>query len=138
MAYRHTGDPSWYELQALFGPYDPSVQQNDLEVIVLSSEESEEDLPPVRAAPRIYERESTTLVRSIQMSIWDFVAYASDDEMSLETRGSTSWRKAIRPKKKASSPTIVMKDPKPGHSSASSCASNDPFGKRPMPWCEGW
>lgn len=142
MAYRHFGDPSWYELEEIFGPKEALEKEPRADVIVVSSESEDEVHEPAASAnircvlvPRVVERPPTTTSRNIQMSIWDFVGYASDSYTTMDTKESTSNMKSKKSKaKKVSAPPLMMEDPKPGESgSASSCCSNDPYGKRHVP-----
>lgn len=140
MAYRFKGDPNWDQLLHIYGPRSPLP-----EFIIVSSDDNDEgdadnvQLEPTTGADSDANQHGslpTQQSRNIQRSMWEYIGYASDSEdMSIDNNcstansqkqmrcprdanvvdaGSTSTRKAVR------------------HTSVnnSSCASNDPFGKR--------
>lgn len=128
MAYRFKGDPKWEDLISIYGPREPVGN-----VIVLSSDESDDNnmgrathTPPVA-----------------QRSMWEYIGYASDsDDASMDANSSTAnsrkeMRKIRDARKRTEEATTSTHNRTIGRSSGnsfnnSSCASNDPCGKRNM------
>lgn len=143
MAYRFMGDPKWDEPSSIYGPREPLPA-----TIVLSSDESDDnrmvvpvcEAPPDPPPPQIQNdiiEPPSMLSRNIQRSMWDYLGYASDsDDASGDGAGSTAnSRKEMRmlrhaQQNKNEGTTSVRNRTPSGSMNNSSCASNDPFGKR--------
>lgn len=141
MAYHFKGDLKWDDLLSIYGPREPVA--ND---IVLSSDESEDntaghgnnvqDFPPQSqsCAPSM-------LSRNMQHIMWENIGYASDsEEERRDANGSTAnsrkeMRKIHDAQKETQDASTSTRNRTTRISNGSSlnnssCASNDPFGKR--------
>lgn len=151
MAYRFKGAPKWEDLLSIYGTREPVSR-----VIVVSSDDSDDNgngchatvvpdevdarLTPLNNDPN---RPPSMLSRNMQRSMWEYIGYASDsDEASIDGYGSSAnsrkdMRKIREARKKKEEATTLYNSRVIGGSAGSSlnnssCASNDPYGKRNM------